>query len=706
MNDKIQLKRGTLENWLKADPILLDGEMALVATYASKPTVYDQYKVGGGSKKFSELPYQGLPCLQELGASTTSPLSQKAITDWINKGYQFRGVATPSTNPGTPDGPVFYLASEDGTYSNFNGISVADGEAVILQWNDGAWTKKTTGLATEQEIIYDVSARNDGAVFESLQALLSSPNLSTLIPTSVRHGGMSIRFIQGSEQSSNNKYVQWRYMGTDDATFTNIADWQSVEEIAKLTATIEDKTSEIIKEVIKTEGDYICIEDNNGNEVFNLDENGLDAKNVKSNGKDVLTEQDISGLATKEEVTEKQDLIPQVSQEETTDNEEEAVFSSDDENEVYAKVGSYGIKTKAILDLDGNPIQEEKIILPDYFKAEAVETGNTIKSFATSSATVFNIVTDTHERYWESGDVRAYDMSFENIRNVNKIYKSNALIHLGDILSSNNTNTGKYDSQDVVNAHLKDFFERMRNAHEHSVIMLGNHEDIYGAGGGGDAKSIYPNVAIYDYSCNRYKNRPFFYIDNNIGKIRSIFLCCPYQWEGKSSNWTFGQEQIGWLIDTALNVENDWHCIFFSHTPLVSNDMSSSDYQDVIGVINAFNSHTTFTTSYNKVADFSGKTGTKSVAWICGHEHYDLVVKPKDKTVYPNNNLDCPIIVISCHYRYGASGSVPGASYYDIAYRTQQNANRDLWDTLIYRKDQSKIYMIRFGAGEDRVINV
>ena len=81
MNDKIQLKRGTLANWLKADPVLMDGEMALVATNPATPNVYDQYKVGGGSKKFSELPYQGLPCLQELGASTTSPLSQKAVSD-------------------------------------------------------------------------------------------------------------------------------------------------------------------------------------------------------------------------------------------------------------------------------------------------------------------------------------------------------------------------------------------------------------------------------------------------------------------------------------------------------------------------------------------------------------------------------------------------------------------------------------------------
>ena len=54
--------------------------------------------------------------------------------------------------------------------------------------------------------IYDVSAHNNGATFASLSALLSSENLSTLIPTAVRCGGMTIRFIQ----SSDNRYVQMK----------------------------------------------------------------------------------------------------------------------------------------------------------------------------------------------------------------------------------------------------------------------------------------------------------------------------------------------------------------------------------------------------------------------------------------------------------------------------------------------------------------
>ena len=43
--------------------------------------------------------------------------------------------------------------------------------------------------------IYDVTAHNDGATFSSLTELLSDENLSILIPSEIRCGGMSIRFI-------------------------------------------------------------------------------------------------------------------------------------------------------------------------------------------------------------------------------------------------------------------------------------------------------------------------------------------------------------------------------------------------------------------------------------------------------------------------------------------------------------------------------
>lgn len=99
-----------------------------------------------------------------------------------------------------------------------NKIEEADNE---IKASLEAETKRAQ--SAEQAIIYDVSARNNGAVFESISALLSASNLSTLIPTSVRMGGMTIRFIQ----SSDNRYVQYRLMSQ---TFsTTESDWQGVD---------------------------------------------------------------------------------------------------------------------------------------------------------------------------------------------------------------------------------------------------------------------------------------------------------------------------------------------------------------------------------------------------------------------------------------------------------------------------------------------
>lgn len=161
----------------------------------------------------------------------TGALLQQSLLAMINSlgdGFQFIGIATPSTNPGTPDQNVFYIASEAGTYSNFSGIVVAENEVAILKWN-GTWTKETSGAATAaqlnqlgQQVIYDVSANNDGATFASLSALLSSENLSTLIPIAVRCGGMSIRFAQ----TSDNKYVQ--YFLTKDEWSTSEDDWEKI----------------------------------------------------------------------------------------------------------------------------------------------------------------------------------------------------------------------------------------------------------------------------------------------------------------------------------------------------------------------------------------------------------------------------------------------------------------------------------------------
>lgn len=103
----------------------------------------------------------------------------------------------------------------------------------IVQKTGDSTTSVMSQKAVTDAIIYDVSSHNNGAVFESLQALLSSSNLNTLIPPSVRCGGISIRFIQGSVPNSYNKYVRYNYLLEDITTnskFTDVANWQGVNE--------------------------------------------------------------------------------------------------------------------------------------------------------------------------------------------------------------------------------------------------------------------------------------------------------------------------------------------------------------------------------------------------------------------------------------------------------------------------------------------
>lgn len=91
-----------------------------------------------------------------------------AMVNSLGAGYQFVGIATPITNPGTPDYNVFYLASQAGIYANFGSLVVADGEVAILKYN-GTWTKEVTGAAIAaklSQLAQEVTAKDNRLFFE------------------------------------------------------------------------------------------------------------------------------------------------------------------------------------------------------------------------------------------------------------------------------------------------------------------------------------------------------------------------------------------------------------------------------------------------------------------------------------------------------------------------------------------------------------
>ena len=130
-----------------------------------------------------------------------------------------------------------------------------------LQYDESTVGDKLNKLSElEKEVIYDVTANNDGVTFSSLSALLSSENLSTLIPVSVRCGGMNIRFIQ----TSDNKYVQYRL--TAENFSIDVDDWEQEKEVLVLQKTYE-------------QGNAFGVSDSKGNVIFELKEGHIKTKN-------------------------------------------------------------------------------------------------------------------------------------------------------------------------------------------------------------------------------------------------------------------------------------------------------------------------------------------------------------------------------------------------------------------------------------------
>lgn len=174
------------------------------------------------------------------------------IISTVGANATFAGIATPATNPGTPDGPVFYLASESGIYSNFGGVELQDGLSVLM-WN-GSWSSQqilgvddvpTAGsdYLVKSGGVYSETSRNTGyinAFFHLRKGDLYTDNNHKIYGPF--KAGTKIKMVvsnytyEGSGQRNVN--INYRYNGTTKYAYIlyNI----EVNEIIE--ATIEDDT--------------------------------------------------------------------------------------------------------------------------------------------------------------------------------------------------------------------------------------------------------------------------------------------------------------------------------------------------------------------------------------------------------------------------------------------------------------------------------
>lgn len=95
MADRISQRYDSKAKWDLANPVLLRGEVGYEEG-ENDPHVFTQYKIGDGVRKWKDLPYNGLPCLNQLGDNELTPISQAAVTKEIKKLVQKRTILNVS----------------------------------------------------------------------------------------------------------------------------------------------------------------------------------------------------------------------------------------------------------------------------------------------------------------------------------------------------------------------------------------------------------------------------------------------------------------------------------------------------------------------------------------------------------------------------------------------------------------------------------
>lgn len=84
----------------------------------------------------------------------TGQVMQNALVtmlETIAKGRTFVGIAYVNTNPENFDSNVFYIATQNGVYTKFNGIALVNEVALLINTATG-WQKVTTEIANKNEI--------------------------------------------------------------------------------------------------------------------------------------------------------------------------------------------------------------------------------------------------------------------------------------------------------------------------------------------------------------------------------------------------------------------------------------------------------------------------------------------------------------------------------------------------------------------------
>lgn len=252
------------------------------------------------------------------------------------------------------------------------------------------------------------------------------------------------------------------------------------------------------------------------------------------------------------------------------------------------------------------------------------------------------------------------------------------------------------------------------------ALIMGNHDGAWG-----DSSCYYykqlPLETMYNFIYRKQAmdfrrvsgdNGTYYYLDNVSQKMRYIMLNSNNtpDYEENSDGTAvydrfhapcYGQIQLDWLANIALDMPEDYTACIFAHEPL------SGDYTQLVGIIDAYNRKGSYSNTFtdsnntwrNSTVNVNFTNAKGEVAGVfTGHVHYDYMRYTGHNPLFAT----CPLITITTSLGGDPRQSPDGET---LPTRTDGTATEFAMDIPTIDTKNRMIYLTRLGAGSDRVIS-
>ena len=328
---------------------------------------------------------------------------------------------------------------------------------------------------------------------------------------------------------------------------------------------------------------------------------------------------------------------------------------------------------------------EEDTYNENIFADEITDTVNKAKSKMDAPCFAFAYVTDTHHNPTNNYANQNTIDTFCSIKKVCDKVPLHCVINGGDVLYPS---SDLFTTQDEVDSTIAGIRDRMLKANENVFFTCGNHDGI---GGGHPQTSNYMSMFLHNQDKVEVGDGgSYYYFDYSATKLRCIFL----DTSKRETTTVYGisDTQYAWLENTINTTPENYKIMLFSHIP-----PSPSSFVDGVAKYDFSTNRDRTLSLLNNFNDNSGRV----VGWFSGHDHFDWLPTKE------YSGCDFPVI-ISASSLWSAGASMD--YFEDIGAvkptRNLRTVTQDAWNAVVYRPDEDKLYVYRFGAGDDRIIDL